>query len=427
MKITVIGSGYVGLVSGTCFAHLGNSVVMVDSDEKKIRTLKKGGVPIYESGLKELLKKNRSRMQWTTSIKEGVRHGDIIFIAVPTPPREDGSADLSFVENVASQIAKFMDEYKLVVDKSTVPVETGEWVKTTITRNLSRRIPFDVASNPEFLREGSAVNDFLHPDRVVVGVETKRAEKLLMQLYKPLKAPIVVTDIKSAELIKHASNSFLATKISFINAVACICEKVGADVRLVAKGMGLDKRIGMAFLNAGAGYGGSCFPKDIDAFYWIAKKIGYDFHLLREVKNINEHQKTDIVKKLEDALWILKDKVIGVLGLSFKPNTDDMRLAPSIEIIEALCKKGATIRAYDPQAMQKAKEIMPDITYCKDTYDTLKGCDCLLLMTEWDEFRKIDFSRIKKIMKQLIVIDARNMFEPDKLKKSGFIYKGVGR
>ncbi|MBU2614578.1 MAG: UDP-glucose/GDP-mannose dehydrogenase family protein [Elusimicrobia bacterium] len=428
-KICIIGSGYVGLVSGACFAELGNRVILTDNDESKIESLKKGKIPIYEPGLDKLLQKNKTRISFSSSIKEGVLKSEIIFICVGTPPRDDGSADLSNVERVAAEIAGNLNSYKLVVDKSTVPVETGEWVKTTIERNSSKKsaAAFDVASNPEFLREGTAIHDFLNPDRVVIGVSSKKAEKILTELYKPIKAPIVVTDIKSAELIKHASNSFLAMKISFINAVGNICEKVGADVTKVAHGMGLDKRIGRAFLDAGPGFGGFCFPKDLEAFYWISKKVGYDFGLLHEVKKINEEQKKNIAKKVEDALWIVKDKTIAVLGLAFKPNTDDMRMAPSIDILNELNSKGAKIKAYDPQSMAKAKELMPYIQYCKNVEETCKSADCILLLTDWEEFKNIDFKKIKKILKQSILIDARNVYDPGKMKKLGFIFKGIGK
>ncbi|MFH0806958.1 MAG: UDP-glucose/GDP-mannose dehydrogenase family protein [Elusimicrobiota bacterium] len=428
-KICIIGSGYVGLVSGACFAELGNRVILTDNDESKIESLKKGKIPIYEPGLDKLLQKNKTRISFSSSIKEGVLKSEIIFICVGTPPCDDGSADLSNVERVAAEIAGNLNSYKLVVDKSTVPVETGEWVKTTIERNSSKKsaAAFDVASNPEFLREGTAIHDFLNPDRVVIGVSSKKAEKILTELYKPIKAPIVVTDIKSAELIKHASNSFLAMKISFINAVGNICEKVGADVTKVAHGMGLDKRIGRAFLDAGPGFGGFCFPKDLEAFYWISKKVGYDFGLLHEVKKINEEQKKNIAKKVEDALWIVKDKTIAVLGLAFKPNTDDMRMAPSIDILNELNSKGAKIKAYDPQSMAKAKELMPYIRYCKNVEETCKSADCILLLTDWEEFKNIDFKKIKKILKQSILIDARNVYDPGKMKKLGFIFKGIGK
>ena len=426
--ICVVGTGYVGLVTGACLSELGHRVICVDNDKSKIDILKKGKIPIYEPGLEELVRKNSrdKRLSFSTSIKEGISKSEIIFRAVGTPPRPDGSADLSFVENVAQEIAANMRSYKLIVDKSTVPVETGTWVAITVKRNLKKNIPFDVASNPEFLREGSAVHDTFNPDRIIIGVESARAESILREIYKPIKAPVIVTDIKSAEIIKHASNSFLAMKISFINAVANICERTGADVTKVAEGMGLDKRIGKSFLNAGIGFGGFCFPKDLEAFMWISKKVGYDFNLLNEVRAINEQQKKLIVKKIEDSLWILKDKVIGVLGLSFKPDTDDMRFAPSIDIINALKAHGAKIQAYDPVAMQKAKPVLK-IKYCRDAYSAAKGADCLVILTEWDEFKKLDTVKLKKLLKTPIIIDGRNIFDAAHVEKLGFIYKGVGR
>lgn len=428
-KICIIGTGYVGLVSGVCFAELGNNVICVDNDENKISLLKQDKIPIYEPGLEDLLKKNKNRISFTSSIKDGVINSDIIFIAVGTPPRPDGSADLSSIEHVVREIAYNMKSYKLIVDKSTVPVETGEKVKITIERNLRKKVKFDVASNPEFLREGNAINDFLNPERIVIGVESKKAEKILKEIYKPINSPIIVVDIKSAELIKHASNSFLATKISFINSVANLCEKVGADITKVALGMGYDKRIGKEFLNAGIGYGGFCFPKDVDAFYWIAKKNGYDFKILRAVRDVNRYQKENFVKKIEDTLWILQGKTVSVLGLSFKPNTDDIRFAPSIDIIKMLIQKGAKIKAYDPKAMNKAKEVLKgyNVEYCKSVYDAVRKSDCMVIITEWNEFMKINFKKVKKIMKQPIIIDGRNIYQPERLKKIGFIYKGVGR
>ncbi len=429
MNIGIIGTGYVGLVTGVCFADLGNSVICVDIDERKIEQLKKGTVPIYEPGLEDLLKRNsqEGRLKFSTSIKEAVRNSLVIFIAVGTPPRENGEADLSYVENVSKKIAESMTEYRLIVEKSTVPVETGKWVEHTIKIYNKKRVKFDVASNPEFLREGSAISDFMHPDRIVIGVESKKAKELLCELYKPLNAPIVITNIKSAELIKHASNSFLATKISFINAISNICGLVGADIVKVAEGMGLDRRIGRDFLNAGIGFGGFCLPKDLDAFITIAKNMGYEFNLLKEVKKINEAQKEIIIKKIEDNLWITRHKTIGVLGLSFKPNTDDMRYAPSIYVIRSLKKSGAEIRVFDPQAMEKARKILNGIKFCKDAYDTARGADCLIIITEWNEFKELDFVRIKKVMRVPIVIDARNIYEPDKLKSLGFRYIGIGR
>jgi len=323
-----------------------------------------------------------------------------------------------------------MDGYRLIVEKSTVPVETGEWVKQTISTYLKRKIRFDVASNPEFLREGSAISDFMHPDRIVIGVESKKAEEILVNLYKPLNAPILVSNIKSAEIIKHASNAFLATKVSFINAISRICDEVGADVEEVAKGMGLDKRISKDFLRAGIGYGGSCFPKDLDAFITISEKVGYNFQLLKEVRNINDEQRSFILKKMKDSLWIIKDKTIGLLGLSFKPNTDDIRNAPSIEIIRALAAEGARLKVYDPQAMEKAKAALRDlnnIKFCKDAYDTSRGCDCLLIVTEWDEFKELDFRNLKKLMKRPFIVDGRNIYESKNLESLGFTYLAVGR
>jgi len=429
MNISIVGSGYVGLVTGGCFAELGNRVICVDNNVEKIKELKKGVIPIYEPGLEELIKSNvkKKRLTFTSSIKEAVLNSEIIFIAVGTPPLENGEADLTGIETVARNIATNMSQYRLIVEKSTVPVETGKWVKHTIETYVKHKIKFDVASNPEFLREGSAIADFMHPDRVVIGVESKKAEELLVNLYKPLHAPLVVTDIKSAELIKHASNSFLATKISFINALSRICEKVGADVVEVAHGMGLDKRIGPQFLDAGLGYGGSCFPKDLDAFITISEKLGYPFALLSEVKEINRQQKEFFVSKIKDILWIIKDKTIGILGLSFKPNTDDIRNAPSLDIIRNLQFEGAKIKAYDPSAMEKTKEVLKDVTFCRNPYEVCKDSDCLLVVTDWNEFKELDFNRIKKLLKRPVIVDGRNIYDPKKMEKLGFTYIGIGR
>ncbi len=437
MNITVIGSGYVGLVTGVCLAHIGHTVICVDNNHEKIKRLKQGEIPIYEPGLEELLKKylKNKRLSFTTSIVDAAKRSTVIFIAVGTPSKKNGEADLTYVENVARDIARAMDSYKLVVEKSTVPANTGQRIKRTIAMNLPRKfrkgsevtLDFDVASNPEFLREGSAVHDFMNPDRVVIGVESAKAERLLREMYAPLKPAMVVTDINSAELIKHASNSFLATKISFINAIAQICDHIGADVLKVAEGMGFDKRIGRKFLDAGIGYGGSCFPKDVDAFIRLSEKSGYHFNLLKEVRNINEEQKVLFVRLIEDKLWIVKDKVIGVLGVAFKSNTDDMRNAPSIGIIETLQHEGARVKVYDPQAMPNAQKVFKNVTYCKDPYALAKGCDCLLLLTDWDEFRKLDFKKIKRVMKHAILFDGRNLYHDQNLKASGFEYYGVGR
>lgn len=436
MNISIIGSGYVGLVTGACFAELGNRVICADNDSKKITFLKKGVIPIYEPGLQDLIAANmkRKRLLFTSNIKEAVKDSEVIFIAVGTPSLGNGEADLTGIENVARNIALNLHEYRLIVEKSTVPVETGEWVKRTIQTYLACRqtgikakVKFDVASNPEFLREGSAIYDFMHPDRIVIGVESKKAEEILVSLYKPLHAPLVITDIKSAELIKHASNSFLAVKISFINAVSNICEKVGADVKEVAFGMGLDKRIGRPFLNAGIGYGGSCFPKDLDAFIKISENLGYNFQLLKAVREVNQQQRSVFLNKIKSALWIVKDKTIGVWGLSFKPNTDDIRNAPSIDIIKALLKERAMIKVFDPSAIAKAKEILGGkVTFCKDPYSVCRGSDCLLIITEWEEFKNLDFFKVKKLLKRPLIIDGRNIYEAKKLKKLGFTYIGIG-
>lgn len=435
VNIVIVGTGYVGLVSGACFSEMGHRVVCVDSNEEKISMLKKLKMPIYEEGLEELVRKNvkAKRLFFTTSIKQAMNwdgeNVNAVFIAVGTPPREDGSADLSAVESVSKEIALNMKDYTVVVEKSTVPVETCLWIEKTIKRYNKNNIPFDVCSNPEFLREGVAINDFLKPDRVVIGVNSKRAEELMRKIYKPLsKYPILVTDVKSAELIKHASNSFLSTKISFINAVANICEKTGANVEDVARGMGLDKRIGPDFLKPGIGFGGFCFPKDLEAFYWLSKQKGYNFELLKEVKKINEEQKKWLVEKVEGELWNLGGKVVAILGLSFKPKTDDMRFAPSIDIINALLDKGVKIKAYDPVAMDNAKKIFKNkIYYAKNIYECLKGADCMCLVTEWDEFKNIDIDKAKKLLSHPIIIDGRNLYSPDVLRKKGFTYISVGR
>lgn len=430
MNVSIIGSGYVGLVTGACLAKLGNKVMCVDNDNKKIENLKKGIIPIYEPGLEELIKANvsKKRLIFTSSIKHAVRESEVIFIAVGTPPLDNGEADLTGIENVARNIAANMDGYRVIVEKSTVPVETGEWVKHTIATYIKHKVKFDVASNPEFLREGQAIEDFMNPDRIVIGVESKKAKDVLTKLYRPLNTKILVTNIKSAELIKHASNAFLATKISFINAVSNICDLVGADIEEVAEGMGLDKRIGKHFLNAGIGYGGSCFPKDLEAFITISEKLGYNFELLRSVKNINEAQKIAILKKVKDNLWIIKDKTIGMLGLSFKPNTDDIRSAPALDLIEALLGEGAKIKIYDPQAMAKAKAILGKrVSYCANPYEVSRACDCLLVVTEWDEFKVLDFAKIKRLLKRPLIIDGRNIYDPENMEKLGFTYVGIGR
>ena len=428
-RVGVIGAGHVGLVTAAVFADLGNKVICQDADNQKIKRLQKGSIPIYEPGLEKLVKKNvkARRLTFTHNLPKLVDKCLIIFICVGTPPRKDGSADLTSVENVARRIAKNMKEYKIIVGKSTVPVETGERIRHTILMHNRSNVEFSIVSNPEFLREGLAIEDSLHPDRIVLGVEDKRAENIMRALFKPIEAPIVITNIKTAEIIKHASNSFLATKISFINAVAQLCERVGADVSKVAEGMGLDKRIGRTFLNAGCGFGGFCFPKDLDAFIYIAKKAGYDFELLREVVKINKEQKQLLVKKIEEAVWIIRGKTVGVLGLSFKPNTDDIRFSISLDVIRMLQDEGARIKAYDPQAMSQAKKKLKDIKFCRGPYEVARNSDCLLIMTEWEEFRHLNLIRIKKLLRQPIIVDGRNIFEPKQMNKFGFIYKSVGR
>lgn len=431
--LCIIGAGYVGLVSGACLAEMGHRVVCVDSDPQKIALLEKGVMPIYEDDLERVVKKNvkAGRLFFTGSIKGGMHHGGhraaAIFIAVGTPPRDDGSADLSAIEKVAEEIALNMTDYTVIVEKSTVPVETCEWINKTVVRHNKKHIPFDVASNPEFLREGTAVWDFLKPDRVVLGCPSKQAEAVLRKVYHPMKNAILVTDVKSAELIKHASNSFLSTKISFINAVANVCEKTGADIEAVAKGMGMDKRIGMSFLKAGIGFGGFCFPKDLEAFYWLSHRKGYDFELLKAVKEINEGQKMWLVRKLEEELWNLEGKTVALLGLAFKPCTDDMRFAPSIDIIAELLKRGAKVRAYDPVSMDNAKKVIKGIYFAKDAYDCVTGVDCVCLVTEWAEFAKLDLKKVMGLAKHPIMLDGRNLYSPARMRELGFTYKSVGR
>ena len=429
MKLTIIGTGYVGLVTGACFAEVGHEVVCVDNDAAKIKLLKGGGITIYEPGLEELVKKNTAagRLSFTASTAEGVQKSDVIFIAVPTPPQPDGSVDLSFIERVARDIAAAMSDYKIVVDKSTVPVKTGEKVAETIKRYCPAKVDFDVVSNPEFLREGFAVGDLMKPDRVVIGTRSSRPVAVMKEIYAPFNAPIVVTDINSAELIKHASNSFLALKISYINAIATICETAGANVQEVAAGMGLDERIGRRFLNAGIGFGGSCFPKDLSAFIKIAEQIGCDFRLLKEVQRINAEQMDRFVKKITETLWVLKDKKIGVLGLAFKQNTDDVRMSPAIELCQRLQKEGATLRVHDPKAMDKAKAILKDVTYVDDLNAVADGCDALVVATEWDEFKKLDLDRARKSLTHPIMFDGRNLFDRGEMERLGWIYKSVGR
>ena len=429
MKLTIIGTGYVGLVTGTCFAEVGHQVVCVDNDAAKVKLLQAGGLPIYEPGLEELVKKNvaAGRLSFTHSTSEGVKKSDVVFIAVPTPPQADGSVDLSFIERVARDIAGAMTEYKIIVDKSTVPVKTGDKVAETIKRYCQAKVEFDVVSNPEFLREGFAVSDLMKPDRIVIGVRSPRPVEAMKKIYEPFNAPIIVTDINSAELIKHAANSFLALKISYINAIATVCEAAGANVQEVARGIGMDERIGRRFLNAGIGFGGSCFPKDLSAFIKITEQIGYDFKLLKEVQRINESQMERFVKKITDTLWVLKDKKIGVLGLAFKQNTDDVRSSPAIEMCQRLLKEGATLRVHDPKAMEKARAVLKDVTFVDDMNAVAKGCDALVIATEWDEFKKLDLDHARKSLTHPILFDGRNLFDPAEMERLGFIYKSIGR
>jgi len=429
-NICVIGAGYVGLVSGACLAEIGHSVICVDNNREKVSKLQKNISPIYEPGLEELIIKNKKdgRLSFTWDIENAVNKSDVIFIAVHTPTKENGETDLQYVEDVSKKVATAMDEYKIIISKSTMPVGTGQKIKEILKKNCKNGVAFDVASNPEFLKEGVAIKDFLEPDRIVVGLETEKAQKIIADIYKPIKAPIIFTDIESAEIIKHACNSFLTTKISFINAIASICEKNHGNVEEVAKAMGLDKRIGPDFLRAGIGFGGSCFPKDLSAFINIAKKCGYDFKLLKAVKEINDKQKENFIKRVEEMLSGVKNKKIAVLGLSFKPNTDDMREAPSIGIINALVNKGAIIKAYDPVAIENAKTIFGKaISYCKNPYETVRDYDALVFLTEWPEFFDLDFKKIKKLLKGHIIIDGRNIFDPQEIKKLGFNYYSIGR
>jgi UDPglucose 6-dehydrogenase len=429
MKLTIIGTGYVGLVTGTCFAEVGHQVICVDNDAAKVKMLQSGGIPIYEPGLQELVQKNVAvgRLSFTNNTAEGVEKSDVIFIAVPTPPQPDGSVDLSFIERVARDIAGAMTSYKIVVDKSTVPVKTGERVSETIKRYCKAKVEFDVVSNPEFLREGFAVGDLMKPDRIVIGVRSERAVKAMTEIYTPFKAPIIVTDINSAELIKHAANSFLALKISYINAIATVCEAAGANVQQVAEGIGLDERIGRRFLNAGIGFGGSCFPKDLSAFIKISEQVGYEFRLLKEVQRINTEQMDRFIKKITDTLWVLRDKKIGVLGLAFKQNTDDVRTSPAIDLCQRLVKEGATLRVHDPKAMEKAKSLLPNVTYVDDMNAVPEGCDALVIATEWEEFKALNLDRAKSVLTHPIMFDGRNLFDPAEMEKRGWIYKSIGR
>jgi UDPglucose 6-dehydrogenase len=432
MNICVIGTGYVGLVTGVCLAEFGMNLICVDSDRDKIEFLKEGKVPIYEPGLEDLMKKNakEGRLRFSTSVSEGVASSLVIFIAVGTPSRDDGSADLSAVEGVAREIAEHMDGYKVVVVKSTVPVGTCRRLKKLIQDHQARPTPFDIVSNPEFQREGSAVEDFLRPDRVTIGAESEQAVAILKDIYSALyliETPLVITSLETAEMIKYAANAFLATKVTFINEIANLCEYAGADVHHVAKAMGLDGRIGKKFLHPGPGYGGSCFPKDTRALAQMGHEKGYPLKLLRSVIEVNEEQRQRMVQKISLKVGDLKGKVIGVLGLAFKPNTDDIRESSAVTIIEGLLEKGARVKAFDPAAMDEARRVLPGIAYGKDAYDVAEGCDALVLVTEWNQFRRLDLQRIKSLLRKPVFIDLRNVYEPDQMKQLGFDYDCVGR
>ncbi len=432
VKLSIIGTGYVGLVTGACFAEVGHQVICADNNPAKVELLQSGGIPIFEPGLEDLVRRNvaAGRLKFTESTAEAVAGSDVIFIAVPTPQQPDGSVDLSFIEAVARDIAANLTAYRIIVDKSTVPVKTAEKVTDTIRRYARGKVDFDVVSNPEFLREGFAVEDLMKPDRIVIGTSGPRPAAVMREIYEPFKAPVILTDTSSAELIKHAANSFLALKISYINAVAAICEASGANVLEVAQGMGMDDRIGRRFLNAGIGFGGSCFPKDLAAFIKISGQLGYDFRLLKEVQRINADQMERFVAKITDALWVLKDKRLGVLGLAFKQNTDDVRQSPAIALCQRLLAEGAILRVHDPKAMTKAKAILPPgpaVEYVEDAQAVPVGCDAVVLATEWPEFARLDWQQARHAMVAPLVFDGRNLLDRAQMESWGFIYKGVGR
>ncbi|MEK6765883.1 MAG: UDP-glucose/GDP-mannose dehydrogenase family protein [Planctomycetota bacterium] len=432
MKISCMGCGYVGLVAGTCLADMGNEVTCFDIDKGKINKLNKGIIPIYEPGLKDMFERNikEKRLRFSNDIKITIKKSNIIFITVGTPPGKNHEADLFAVKSVAEQIGRNMDTYKVIVNKSTVPVGTAELVRKIIKKNQTGDCEFDVVSNPEFLREGEAVKDFTNPDRIVIGTDNEKAKKIMVSIYRGIARadkPVFITDIKSAEMIKYASNAMLATRISFMNEIAQLCEKVGADIKSVAKGIGLDNRIGPRFLQAGMGYGGSCFPKDVRALIELMKRNKVKGNVLSAVNRVNEDQRKFILLKIKKLLPSLKDKTIAVWGLAFKPKTDDIREAPSIAIIMELQRLGAKIRAFDPEAKLNAKKVLKGVTFCNDPYSTVKGCDALVIATEWNEFRVLDIDKIKRLLKQPNIIDGRNIYEPEEMKNAGFNYVGIGR
>lgn len=434
MKLAIIGTGYVGLTTGTCFAEVGHHVICVDNNASKVESLRKGKMPIYEPELEDLIVSNVSagRLRFTTDLNEAVEQSGIIFIAVPTPPQEDGSVDLSYIEAVSQEIAQALKPelgYRIIVDKSTVPVSTGSKVSQVIERYAPGAVDVDVVSNPEFLREGSAVKDLMRPDRVVIGADSQRAMDMMKRVYQPFNAPIVEVDLASAELIKHAANSFLALKISYINAVSAVCEKAGADVNLVAKGIGMDKRISSHFLNAGLGYGGSCFPKDVKGFIHIADQLGAPLDLLKEVEAINARQMTHFLDRVREKLWVLRNKKVAVWGLAFKQNTDDVRESVAVKMIRALCNEGAVVSAYDPKAMETGAAALKGypVRFCEDLYSCSEDAEVILVATEWKEFAKADFQRLRKLVRLPIIFDGRNLLNPDNVLYAGFEYHSVGR
>ncbi|HKF74958.1 MAG TPA: UDP-glucose/GDP-mannose dehydrogenase family protein [Candidatus Dormibacteraeota bacterium] len=427
-QIAVAGAGYVGLTTAACLADLGNDVCVIEIDQDKVRALRRHRLHFYEPGLQEMIERNSraGRMRFTTSYAEAIPGAEFAFVAVPTPEGQNGEADLSCVEQAACSIAQNLDGPLVVVNKSTVPIGTGDVVSEVIKR-FNTHFPVDVVSNPEFLREGAALQDFMSPDRVVIGAHNREAAEKVARLYEPLQAPVLLYSLYTAEMVKYASNAFLAARISFINEIARICERVDADAKLVAEGMGLDRRIGPHFLDAGIGYGGSCFPKDVKALAAIAEQYAYHPELLHAVMDINRDQRTLVVEKLRECLGSLRGQVVGMLGLAFKPNTDDMREAPSVEIAQALLKRGATVRAYDPAAMEKASQILPDVEYRRNAQAVARGADALVVVTEWNEFKQLDLLRLKRLMRRPVVVDGRNIYDPAEMRRLGFVYRGIGR
>jgi UDPglucose 6-dehydrogenase len=432
MHIAVIGTGYVGLVTGACFAEFGVDVTCVDVDQKKIEKLKEGTIPIYEPGLDKIVEKNAAagRLKFTTDISSAVKEALVVFLAVGTPPQEDGSPDMSYYRQAAKDVAESINGYKVLVTKSTVPIGTGKWLRDFVSENLKVETEFGVASNPEFLREGAAIDDFMRPDRVVIGSNEERAIEVMKELYRPLyliETPIVITSLEAAELIKYAANAFLATKITFINEVANLCDAIGCDVHDVARGMGMDNRIGRKFLHPGPGYGGSCFPKDTRALTTVADQFGVETRIVDAVIEANERQRDAMLRKIEGLAGDLNGKQIGMLGLSFKPETDDMRESPAIDIIRAIVERGGKVRAFDPVAMDEAKHCLPSIEYAEDEYDAIRDADVLVIVTEWNQFRALDMDKVKQLLKSPKIADLRNIYEPADMRELGFEYVGVGR